>query len=297
MESRYLYKKGLGKYIFFIGFVLLIVSLFVFLYRDFSTKDVSESTDLEVVFLDVGQGDAIYIEATNGVQMIVDGGKGSVLSNAILPYINPFDKSIDYLVVTNPDKDHYEGFISLIDRYQIGMILQSGTTQDDVTYSIFKNKVQEEIIPYEIVRKGDEIVLDQEAGVHVTVLFPDRDVSNWERNDGSVVLLLTHGENQFILMGDGTILTEGIVVASGIELDGVDVLKVGHHGSKTSTGWPIINATTPKYAIISAGENNSYGHPHQEVIERLTQYGSKILQTKNGSIAFYSDGLTLKYEQ
>ncbi|MCA9356430.1 hypothetical protein H6790_02855 [Candidatus Nomurabacteria bacterium] len=297
MDTRYLNKKGFGKYIFFIGFVLLIISLFVLLYRDFSTKSVSKNTDLEVVFLDVGQGDAIYIEAPNGAQMIVDGGKGSVLSNAILPYINPFDKSIDYLVVTNPDKDHYEGFISLMDRYQIGMILQSGTRQDDITYSVFKNKVAEEDVPYEVVRKGDEIVLDKEAGVYATVLFPDRDVTNWERNDGSVVLLLTHGENQFLLMGDGTILTEGILVASGTDLDGVDVLKLGHHGSKTSTGWPIINATTPEYAIVSAAEYNSYGHPHKEVINRLTEYGSKILETKDGSIAFYSDGLTLRYEQ
>lgn len=200
-------------------------------------------------------------------------------------------------MVTNPDKDHYEGFISLMDRYDIGTVLESGTKQDDITYSIFENKLKEKNIESKIVRMGDQIVLDPKAGVYINILFPDRDVENWERNDGSIVLLLTHGQNQFLLMGDGTLLTEGILVASGIDLDGVDVLKLGHHGSKTSTGWPIINATTPQYSIVSAAENNSYGHPHKEVIDRLKEYGSEILETKNGSIAFYSDSLNLFYSQ
>ncbi|MDO8572867.1 MAG: MBL fold metallo-hydrolase [bacterium] len=244
---------------------------------------------LTVAFLDVGQGDAIFIESPTGKQIILDGGPdGSVLSHigALLPF---YDRSIDMLIVSNPDKDHFAGFIDVLKNYQVGKIMEPGTIPDTEIYKIFKEFVREEGSTSILARRG--MVIDLGGGAYLQILFPDRDVSGLSTNDGSIIAKLVYGNTSFLLPGDTTQNIEKYLVRlDGSNLD-VDVLKLAHHGSKTSSSEPLLAVTTPKYAVISAGVKNRYGHPHKEVLDRLLKYNIPALGTyKDGTIIFESDG-------
>mgnify|MGYP003495042780 CR=1 FL=1 len=126
--------------------------------------------------------------------------------------------------------------------------------------------------------------------IYLEILFPDRDVATWDSNDGSIVSKLVYGNTSVLLMGDSTKLTEGIVVSRN-DLSGVDILKAGHHGSKTSTGLPLLEESKPSVVVISAGEDNRYGHPDEETIENLNEMNIPYLVTMDeGTITFISDG-------
>lgn len=132
-------------------------------------------------------------------------------------------------------------------------------------------------------------------GAKLFVLFPNQDVSKWETNEASIVAKLVYGENSFLLTGDSPIKTENILLKLDSKILDSDVLKAGHHGSRTSTSLAYAEAVSPTYAIISAGKDNSYGHPHKEVLDILTKVGAKILSTiDKGTIKFESDGESLK---
>lgn len=250
----------------------------------------SHSVYLKVSYLDIGQGDSIYIEAPNGRQMIIDGGPGQNLMNA-LPKVMPFgDRTVDVILVTNPDSDHYSGFIPLLENYEVSSVVEPGTTSDTSTYKTLQEKITEEGSSHVLAEAGTKIYLDKGNNIYFEILFPDRDVSNWSSNDGSVVGRLVYDENSFLFTGDATLLTEGLVV-SDYDLSDIDILKVGHHGSKTSTGVPLLRETRPELAIISAGKNNRYGHPNKEVLDRLALYDIPFLVTSDeGTITLLSDG-------
>ncbi len=145
------------------------------------------------------------------------------------------------------------------------------------------------------MRRGDRIVLDESAGVKFDVLFPDRDVSDWSRNDGSIVGRLVYGNTSVMLMGDATKKTEGIILSENPPTFlKSDILKLGHHGSKTSSGEMWLRAVAPKEAVISAGCHNRYGHPHKEVIDRLTALSIDSLRTCGGTIVCESDGINFE---
>lgn len=249
----------------------------------------AERDTLTVAFLDVGQGDAIFIESPTGVQVLLDGGPDNgVLAQlgSVMPF---YDRSIDMLIISNPDKDHFAGFVDVLNRYSIKNVLEPGTNTDTKIYKIFKDTVVEEEVEPIIAQRGTFI--DLGGGVSLQILFPDRDASGLSTNDGSIIAKLVYGDTSFMLSGDTTKnIEEYLVLLDGKNLD-VDVLKVAHHGSKTSSSDIFLSATTPEYAIISAGKENRYGHPHQEVIDRLNALNVKILGTYEvGTIIFESDG-------
>lgn len=137
------------------------------------------------------------------------------------------------------------------------------------------------------------MVIDLGGGAVLQILFPDRDPSGMETNAASVVARLVYGESEFMFTGDSPQNIENYLVSSG-DLSS-DVLKAGHHGSKTSTGSNFISAVSPEYVVISVGKDNRYGHPNQEVLDTLTNFGAKILRTDTfGRLIFKSDGVTLK---
>lgn len=250
---------------------------------------------LTIAFLDVGQGDAVYVEAPNGNQMIIDGGPGKALS-ARLHEVMPFgDRSIDVLMVTNPDADHYAGFIDALRDYDVGAVIEPGTRSTTKTYEEFQVAVEAEKAPHLYARKGMKVTLDGEAGVYFSVLFPDQDVSAWNRNDGSIVGQLVYGKTKIMLTGDSTKKTENVIVQGNTrEVLDSDILKVGHHGSRTSSGDEFLWAVSPLYAVISLGKDNTYGHPHEEVVQNLSrQAGTVLLTSQDGTVVFVSDGQTL----
>jgi len=273
--------------LFFVG-ILFAANFFIWY-----AVSAEERGILTVAFLDVGQGDAIFIESPTGKQILLDGGPdGSILSGigALLPF---YDRSIDMLIVSNPDKDHFAGFIDVLKNYQVGNIMEPGTIPNTEIYKIFKEFVREEGATSVLARRGMNI--DLGGGAYLQILFPDRDVSGLSTNDGSIIAKLTYGDTSILLAGDTTQNIEKYLVdLDGSNLD-VDVLKLAHHGSKTSSSEPLLAVTTPDYAIISAGLHNKYGHPHKEVIERLAKYNIPTLGTyEDGTIIFESDGEQLR---
>lgn len=244
-----------------------------------------------MAFLDIGQGDAIYIQAPNGRQMVVDGGPKETLMARIPEHMTFSDKTIDILVVTNPDLDHYSGFLPLLDMYEIGAVVEPGTTNDFGMYRELQDKIEKENVPHILAKKGQRIILDAEKNVYFEILFPDRNVSSWDPNDGSIIGMLVYGDTSFLLTGDATALAEGIVVA-GSDVSDVDVLKIAHHGSKTSSGLPLLREASPDLAVISAGKDNRYGHPAKMIIDRLRSLGIPYLVThEEGGIVCTSDGI------
>lgn len=257
----------------------------------------NENKYLKVVFLDIGQGDAIFIQTPNKKQMLIDSGNGNQILPKLYKIMPLFDKSIDILVITNPDQDHIGGFQYVIKEFKIGMILEPGTNSETLTYENLEKIIEEKKINRKLAKRGMKIVLDKD--IHFDVLFPDRDVSDWERNDGSLVAKLSYLNSTFMLMGDGTKYTEYLIRENENDkfLES-DILKLGHHGSHTSSSLLWLETVKPEFAIVSAGKNNKFGHPSQDVISNLNSLGIKYLETfKTGNIKFKTDGDKIKSSQ
>lgn len=244
---------------------------------------------LTVAFLDIGQGDSIFIEAPNGNQMLVDGGPNkSVLSalGGVMPF---YDHTIDVVVATHPDQDHISGLIDVLNRFSITAIFEPGANASTSAYQTLEKTIIEKKVPRILARRGMRIVLDE--GVFLNILFPDRDVSNVETNTASIVAELQYGNTNVLLTGDSPQVIEKYLVSLDGKTLHSDVLKPGHHGSKTSSSPEFIGAVAPQYAVISAGKNNKYGHPHKETLDTLKQFGVSVLRTdRSGTIVFQSDG-------
>ena len=247
--------------------------------------------ELKVAFLDIGQGDAIYIEAPNGNQILIDGGPGKMLLSRLSELMPAYDRSIDLLIVSNPDKDHIAGFIEILKSFSVAAVIEPGTEPETAVYKEFEKLVETEGAQKIIGRRGQIIWLDKTRGVYFVILFPDQDVSAWKTNDGSIIGKLVYGNTCVIFSGDAPQHMENYVTA----LDGsalhCQALKVGHHGSRTSSVVSFVGTVAPDYAIISSGKDNSYGHPHQETLDTLNRFDTKILRTDTlGTIVMSSDG-------
>lgn len=279
--------------------LILILLLLVFINGSlwsspvFSQQEETQSEFLEISFLDVSQGDAIYIEAPNGNNMLIDAGPEDRVLTPLEEVLRG-KKEISVLVVTNPDADHISGFRSVIPLYKVGTIFEPGTSSTTETYQELEALIKEYKIPKLIAEKGTKVMLDKEKNIYFEVLFPDRDVSGWERNDGSIVGRLVYGETSVMLMGDATTTTENaIMLRTEKEKLHADILKLGHHGSRTSSSLAWLLAVSPRLAIISSGEGNRYGHPHQEVTDRLQKLVIPFFNTKDeGTITYISNGKT-----
>lgn len=283
MQESSLQLSSYNRWYLLLG--LIILSIFLF-WTVFHNK---KEGILTFAVLNVGQGDALYIESPTGVQVIVDGGPGNNLLKEIPKVMSWHDRSIDMIVVTNPDADHYEGFIKLIDKYSVESLLEPGTTNSYPAYEVFENKIVQKNIEKVLARRGQTI--DLGGGAYLQVLFPDRNVSEVSPNTGSIVMKLVYGETSVLLQGDSISNIEQYL----LELDGdylkSDILKAGHHGSKTSSIEEYIAKVSPDFAVISSGKNNSYGHPHKETIETFNKLKIKTYNTcNNGRIEFESDG-------
>lgn len=283
----------IAKYSFVTLFVIAL-SLWV---RIFDTG--SQSSYLKVAFLSIGQGDAIYIQAPNGRQMIIDGGPKGSLVKELKKQLPTGDTSIDVIVVTNPDADHYAGFIELLDKYFVGAFIEPGVGSKTATYQTFKKRIQEKGIRTVTARKDVVVTLDQDHNVNFRVLFPDRSVQSMSSNDASTIGTLNYGTSRILFTGDATITTEQFLIrGNSPEILKSSLLKVGHHGSRTSTSDALLAVTQPEYAVISAGKSNKYGHPHQEIVTKLKKAGIQVLVTKDlGTIVFESDGIDWKLVQ
>lgn len=254
-----------------------------------------EEGKLCVSFLDVGQGDAIFIESPTGTQLLIDGGRGDgAVLREIAEVMGYFDRVIDVVIATHPDADHIGGLVDILERYDIDSIVMTENESDSAVATLFKTLVSEEGADVHYARRGQTI--DLGGGAIVEILFPEMDSKDMESNASSIVAQLTYGETEVLLTGDSPKrIEEYLVLAEGEHLQS-DVLKVGHHGSRTSTSELFLAEVDPDYAIISAGADNSYGHPHVEVTDMLFNYGALTKNTaEEGSIYMVSDRETIEF--
>lgn len=255
---------------------------------------VPQQEKLEVHFLDVGQGDAILIEAPGGIDMLIDGGPDRSVMRQLPRKIGLFDRTIDLVIATHPDKDHIAGLADVFEKYKISHLIESGVQHESPYVEALEEAAESEPnLTQTIARRGMRIHLGND--VYADVLFPDRDVSNIETNDGSVIIRLVYGNTSFLLGGDAPSKVEDYLVELDTDSLKSDVLKANHHGSKTSTSETWLDAVDPALVVISAGKNNSYGHPAPDVVDRILQSGARILSTiDQGNITLISDGKSIR---
>lgn len=274
-----------------LGF-LFVATLLVW----YAVVSEDRSGKLTVAFLDIGQGDAIFIESPTGTQMMIDGGPGAIVLRELGKVMPFYDRSIDMLMVSNPDKDHMAGFLDILDAYNVASVIEPGTVGASAEYKTLEAKIEREKAIKITALRGQKI--DLGGGAYFEVLFPDRDVSGLDTNDGSLIGKLVYGTTSFLFPGDAPSAIEEYIAYVDKENLDVDVLKVGHHGSKTSTSEALLGFASPAIAVISAGKDNTYGHPHREVTERLSRFEVETLGTyEHGTIVLESDGETVRIKK
>lgn len=281
--------KYIKKYFPYILISILVISAVVLIYliyvRDFNHKY------LKVIFFDVGQGDAIYIEAPNKKQVLIDGGP----DDSVLPLLSKFmpfgDRSIDLVIATHPDSDHISGLVDVLDDYKIQTFMNNGIVNDTTVYNNLENEIEENNIKNITAKSGMKIILDDKRNIYLDILAPFEDISKEDTNDNSIVARLSYGNQSFLFTGDATIYSEVLMHQREKSLLDADVLKLGHHGSKGSSSILFLEDVSPKIGIISAGKNNRYGHPDGETLERLKELQIPYISTiDEGSIIFKTDG-------
>lgn len=249
---------------------------------------------LEVTFFDVGQGDAIFIEAPGRQQFLIDGGPSSIILEKLGQEMPFWDRSIDWIILTHPEKDHLAGLLEVLKSYKVENILWTGVVRNTSEYKEWQKLIKEEGAKIFIAGSVSRTVLDVSRTV-LDVLYPFESLE-WEEmkdsNDSSIIARLVFGKTSFLFTGDATQSVEKQLSRLAGQLDS-DVLKVGHHGSKTSTSKEFVEAVSPEIAVISVGKNNTYGHPRQETLDNLA--GIKIFRTDlDGDIKIISDGVSVR---
>ena len=245
---------------------------------------------LAVTFLDIGQGDSILIETPDGVQLLIDGGPDGTVLRRLAHELPLFDRTIDIILGTHPDKDHIGGLVDVLKRYKVGKIITTENTGETMVASSFQKGLVQEGAEIVMARAGQVYQLG--ASTTLTILAPKNNPAMLESNTASIVAKLSYGDIDFILTGDAPISIEEYLVEAYGETLSSEVLKLGHHGSKTSSSDVFLDTVKPRYAVVSAGKDNSYGHPHQSVVDAVQARNIKMVSTaEEGSITFMTNGV------
>ena len=246
-----------------------------------------DSGRLTVMFLDVGQGDAILIEGPDGHRVLVDGGpSGDAITSALGRRLPFYDRRLDMVALTHPQLDHLGGLPEVIEQYDVRAVLANGVEGDASAYRAWQDALHAHDIAPVAAARGQTI--DLGGGALLSVLSPDQRAEPASVNDSSLVLRLTMGDLSFLLTGDITEGGESALVRSGSDLR-TTVLKVAHHGSRTSTSIEFLERAQPAVDVISVGAGNPYGHPVSDILERLGD--DLVLRTdEHGDVTLSTDG-------
>lgn len=253
-------------------------------------KEISsvDSSVLRIHYIDVGQGDSAFIELPNNSTMLIDAGEND-MGEVVVDYINKLGYSkIDYIIGTHPHTDHIGGLKDIINNFNTNKIYMPKVISTSKTYENLLNTIAEKNLKIHTAKKGVNII--NENNLSIDIVAPNDD-SYTNLNNYSAILKITYKNKSFLFTGDAEALSENEITDD----ISADVIKVGHHGSNTSSSEKFINKVKPQYAIISVGKNNDYNHPHQTIINRLEKYGAKIYRTDlNGTIVITTDGNNIK---
>ena len=234
---------------------------------------------LTIHFLDVGQGDAAFIALPDGVTILIDTGPDNTVVQELGKVMPWWHRMIDYVIITHGDKDHYGGLPRILDSYSIGTIFYSGDTGQDSLYTSVLNEVQEKDITLRLIAQGYGMVWP--SGSRLEFLWPPPNFHSDKDNARSLVAALTWDDVYYLFTGDiGS--EEEIRLADFYPDIETDVLKVAHHGSGSSSHETFLAAVNPQICILSYGVDNRYGHPHPDVVSRLTVIDCAMLKTPEG---------------
>ncbi len=262
----------------------------------FSWAATQPDGKLHVAFLDVGQGDAIFIQTPTGRQILVDGGNDPSVLNDQLGRQMPFwDRTIDLMVATHPDADHVAGLVELYGRYQITQLITDGAEADaSSVYAALLQAAAAQQTPLHRAMAGEMVAIGD--GVRLEMVHPGAELDAQNRNDNSVSFRLVYGDFSLLLTGDAEEKGETAMLQNGYPLQSL-VFKAGHHGSRTSSTAPFLTAVQPHIMVVSAGADNRFGHPHPEVLARAAERGTAVLRTDElGTIEVITDGRTMWWQ-
>jgi len=274
--------KTILRYYFLITLVGVIVLGVVLV-------DAYEPHRLQVYFFDVGQGDSILIRTPDRHTILVDGGPNQNVIEEISGVLPWYDQTIDLMILTHPHADHVNGLIAVLARYRVSRVLFTDVAYTSSMYQAWRDAVAAERSEIIIADRLGDIYVG--GGATINVLYPGRSLSGKtvsNLNNSSIVFSLLYGSFSALLMGD----QEREEDLPGLELiKPVDVLKVGHHGSRNGSDPAFLSKAHPELAVISDGIHNRYGHPHNETLENFYLIDAKVLRTDvDGDIIVESDG-------
>jgi competence protein ComEC len=251
---------------------------------------------LHIMFMNVGQGDATLIVTPNGRQVLIDGGfYPSVLNDQLGQQMPFWDKEIDIMIATHPDADHVAGLVEVFDRYAIGRLITDGE-------GLGESPIYDEVLlaaetaetPIHPAKVGEVVQLDEE--VRLEMVHPGDDLNSESRNENSVSMRLVYDNFTFLFTGDAEEQAEREILATSLPLQAI-VFKAGHHGSRSSSTMPFLEAVRPQIIVVSAGLDNRFGHPHPEMLERAQAIGAAVLRTDElGTIEVITDGQTMWWQ-
>lgn len=261
----------------------------------FISNSISSSTPcMEIHVIDVGQGDSILFRY-NDTSILIDGGTANAGPTVIEYLKNEGISSLDYVIATHPHEDHIGGLLYIIDSFSVGMYVDNNVVHNTASYRNVMTLVDLKNIPVRAVERGDSFPIS--PNVSISVLSPS--VYTGDLNEDSVILKASYDDIDVLMMGDAGIDAESTLMvyehlasSSSMSLKDIEVLKVGHHGSRTASGTSFISYVDPDVAIISVGKNNQYGHPHSITMDTLTSFGINIYRTdQDGSVIVRTDGI------
>lgn len=283
-------KVPIPNYTIYTFSVLVLILLNTLVYSAIYIEETRPP--LTVTFFDVGQGDATLIEAENGNRMLIDVGGGAKTASVIAESLPFYDQSIDVVAISHPHADHLDGLTPMLEYVDVGVVLDSGSGYRTSVVEDYNSAIDNHGVDRVYARRGMHIRLSED--VFATVLFPDRNTHEMDPDSASMWLKLNHKDISFLFTGDAFSTIESYMA----DLDGKylesEVFHAGHHGSRTSNSLDLLMTVMPEYTVVSASEDNSYGHPHEEVLERFDYVGAETLKTfLEGDIVFVStsDGL------
>jgi competence protein ComEC len=254
-----------------------------------ASKDAVKPTDImEVHFIDVGQGDAIFVEAGNST-MLIDAGennKGTIVKE----YLNNQQiTKLDYVIGTHPHSDHIGGLDTILDSFEVGKVLLPNVAHTTKTYEEVLDTLERHNLSITAPEVGSRYYL---GSANFTILAPT--MSDYDEiNNYSIAIKLSFGDTDFLLAGDAEKLSEDEIIKTGMNIS-ADVLKLSHHGSAYSSSDDFLEAVSPSYSIVCVGKDNEYGHPHADTLQSLLDHGIKLYRTdEQGTVVFTTNGQTI----
>ena len=253
-------------------------------------KEEQTVKEMQVHFIDVGQGDSILIQSPDGKNILVDGGTKAAGDDVVSFITSKGVKKLDYVVATHPDADHIGGLIPVLNSFSVSNFVNSGKIHTTQTYAELLMLVDNKNINYIEPKNADIMIGNWTSDFYLQVLYVDSNAT--DNNDSSIVIKTGYKDVDFLLTADASTDIEDYLLKTYDDIS-ADVLKAGHHGSNTSSSTAFINAVKPTTTILSYGKDNSYGHPHKEVVNTLNSVGSKIYKTATDcNITVTSNGKT-----